>query len=91
MTDLGRMHNMHDRDDLLAEQVCVCVVCVCVCVHVCPFLLLKLLWDTFSGVLYNYICSRVHNTEREGEDPTLYCVLKTHCVKLLHHLSDILV
>jgi len=21
MTDLGRMHNMHDRDDLLAEQV----------------------------------------------------------------------
>jgi len=22
MTDLGRMHNMHDRDDLLAEQVC---------------------------------------------------------------------
>ena len=25
MTDLGRMHNMHDRDDLLAEQVCVSV------------------------------------------------------------------
>ena len=32
MTDLGRMHNMHDRDDLLAEQVC---VCVCVRVRVC--------------------------------------------------------
>ena len=40
MTDLGRMHNMHDRDDLLAEQVCVCVcvcvrACVCVCACVC--------------------------------------------------------
>ena len=37
MTDLGRMHNMHDRDDLLAEQVCVHArasmgVHVCVCV-----------------------------------------------------------
>lgn len=36
MTDLGRMHNMHDRDDLLAEQVCVCVcACVMLCVCVC--------------------------------------------------------
>ena len=49
MTDLGRMHNMHDRDDLLAEQVCVCVnmcssvcvfvyMCVCVCVCVCLYI-----------------------------------------------------
>ena len=35
MTDLGRMHNMHDRDDLLAEQVCVCVCMCTTCVYAC--------------------------------------------------------
>ena len=37
------------------------------------------------------ILSRVYNIEREGEYLTLHYPSKTHRVKLLHHLLDVLV
>jgi len=46
VTDLGgnKRHNMRDRDDLAAEQVCECFVCVqrkCLCWKLSTFVLIK--------------------------------------------------
>ena len=55
------------------------------------FLKGHLQWKNDLGLYSSLVLPRIHNIRERGEYLMLYWLCKTHCIKLLHHLSDILV